>query len=223
MSFSESEENLPGNRPNYDLDFEKAAQTGDIKRIVDILATGADVDGTGNLALTPLMQAIWSEQYKAAKLLIDRGADVHRTDIAGYNCFSIAAEKKDPAYLELLFNHCDKSCLDFSTEHNPLFIAAKANHARHVQACIKAGIDINAKDDSNWTPLHHAFLNNAHDVMKVLFEANVKIPPYFQAFAGLINKDETYDMIIRHLEKRTAQQTVRMSRLKRIKTPGFRA
>lgn len=208
---------MPDNRPNLDLDFEQAAKKGDLKRIKEILETGAAVDGTGNLALTPLMQAIWSDKLEAAKLLIANGADVHHTDIAGYNCFSMAAEKEDPAYLELLFDHCDKSRLEFQPEYNPLFIAAKENRVRHVRACIKAGMDINAQDDTDWTPLHHAYLNDARDVMKELFDAKVKIPPYFLAFAGLMNTPEAYDMMVRHLEQRTAQQTKRMLNLKRHK------
>lgn len=223
MVISASDGPVPEWPDNTDLAFEKAAKQGDLDKLKELVEGGASPDGSGALAMTPLMQAVWNKQYEAARYLIEKGADIHIENIVGQSVFGIAAGIKDPAYLKLLFENADPDKMTFTDEYNPLFIAVKKVLVANVETCIQGGMDVNRKDEHDWTPLHHAYIQDAADIMDVLFKAGAEIPPYFLAFMSNTSTGETYQKALRHIEERTARQTMRMSRLKRANTPGIRA
>ena len=59
-----------------------AAQKGDVAAITAALDAGAGVDESDGTA-TPLYYAVWMGHTEAAKLLIERGADVNAPTIFG--------------------------------------------------------------------------------------------------------------------------------------------
>ena len=58
-----------------------------------------------------------------------------------------------------------------------LHYAALENDVAKAQAAIKNGVDVNARDDNEWTALHFAAQSNSFDVAKLLFESGAAVDP----------------------------------------------
>jgi ankyrin repeat protein len=61
-----------------DLDLFEAAALGDVARLRELLAAGADPNEFAPDGFTPLTLASFFKQPEAARLLLDHGADVHQ-------------------------------------------------------------------------------------------------------------------------------------------------
>ena len=85
-----------------------AARSGSIEAMTVLLDSGADINRpapTGDdWDATPLQHAILARQPAAARLLVDRGADLTRGD-SGLRPLFLAADDTDPTILELLLAH----------------------------------------------------------------------------------------------------------------------
>ena len=87
-----------------------ASRSGSLEAITLLLDSGADVNLPGstgdNWDATPLQHAILQRQPAAARLLVDRGADLNRGAGPGSPTpLLLAAGDTDPAILELLLAH----------------------------------------------------------------------------------------------------------------------
>jgi ankyrin repeat protein len=83
-----------------------AAFRGNSRMLKTLLDAGANVNGEGFFG-TPLEQAAWSDQTKAARMLIARGAEVNQKDHGvGYSPLHWAAssEGSDPSLVKLLLD-----------------------------------------------------------------------------------------------------------------------
>src|SRR5437667_329560 len=58
-----------------------------------------------------------------------------------------------------------------------LHYAAKENDVAKAQGLIKDKVDVNAKDDNEWTALHFAAQSNSLDIAKLLLEAGAEVDP----------------------------------------------
>ena len=58
-----------------------------------------------------------------------------------------------------------------------LHYAASENDVGKAQTLIKGKVDINAKDDNEWTALHFAAQANSLDIAKLLLEAGAEVDP----------------------------------------------
>ena len=57
----------------------------------------------------------------------------------------------------------------------PLHWSARNGHLEVVRALIKAGADVNAKDNDGWTPLHYSAWNGHLEVARALIEAGADV------------------------------------------------
>jgi hypothetical protein len=57
--------------------FLNSIRQGDIKKVEEYIDKGADVNLIKNERQTPLMYAIWSNNFEIVKLLVSKGADVN--------------------------------------------------------------------------------------------------------------------------------------------------
>jgi ankyrin repeat protein len=120
-------------------DFIKAAKTGDVGRIRELVQADAkllaarDADGS-----TALHCAAWKGHPEVVAALLAAGADVH-------------AENQN--------DHWGTT---------PLHAAAHANQAAIAAALIAAGADVNARDRQGQTPLAHTAFHKATAAAKIL-------------------------------------------------------
>ena len=81
-----------------------AAKKGDVAGIVIALDAGANINESDGMA-TALFYAILGGKLEAAKLLIERGADVNAPSIMGTGPLGLAVGKRNVELIKLLLDH----------------------------------------------------------------------------------------------------------------------
>ena len=141
------------------------AQRGDVETLRALLDAGCDVDERDFSGFTPLMVAAREGHADCARLLLQRGADLHNLSDDG---------SKDP--------------LGSTAAH----IAAERGHKDVLLALLDAGCGVDVKDKWNHTPLrmalHYAVSGGSPDCARLLLRrgANVRncqAPEYAHTFA----------------------------------------
>lgn len=89
-----------------DTPLHKAANQGDLEACKDLLDAGeTDVNAPGAAERTALQRAVGGNHLELAKLLIERGADVHKTDKSGRTALHWAAIGGHHEPVQLLLDH----------------------------------------------------------------------------------------------------------------------
>jgi uncharacterized protein len=81
-----------------------AVMLGWTKTVHQLLDRGANVNSAGKYGATPLMLAVMWKRPVIAKLLLERGADVHAKNAAGHTAAEMIAEG-DEEMTDLLARH----------------------------------------------------------------------------------------------------------------------
>ncbi|NJM91910.1 MAG: c-type cytochrome [Rhodospirillaceae bacterium] len=151
-----------------------AAKAGDVAKIEQLLAEGADINQSTGLA-TPLVYAIREGHPDAAKLLIERGADVNASTNFGAPLHAAAGQGLATTAALLLERGADPNAR--SKELTPLHIAARDGSLEVAVVLLDHGADINAVTALEEPALHLAILNGHADVADLLLERGTKAPP----------------------------------------------
>lgn len=182
-----------------------AIKMGDVRAVNLLLQNGAHVDARDN-GIPALVRAVTENQLDIARVLLEKGADVHRR-VEGPNsdwywgAIHYAAEKRDADFINLLAKYgADVNCRLNPTStrvETPLHIAAKIGNYDAVVALVILGADVNANSApskghsvNHWresTPLAYAAHNLKYadnpknlDLIKFLVEnggyRNVSLP-----------------------------------------------
>jgi hypothetical protein len=154
----------------------QAARQGDLAKVKDQLAKGADVNAPHNYSgWTALSEAANAGHADVVKVLLDHGADMNWRDRGmGITALGYAAAQNHAAVVELLLKHGAE--LELGNEYNvtPLMSAAGSGHAPIVQMLLAAGADVNACTTAGATSLEFAKINKHAQVVKILQSAGGK-------------------------------------------------
>src|SRR5215831_9819149 len=71
-------------------DLWKIAETGEVGQLIELLARGADVNGSNQAGVTALMLAAYHGKLEMVRALTDHGADVNATDRDGFTAAMLA-------------------------------------------------------------------------------------------------------------------------------------
>jgi cytochrome c len=153
---------------------DEAAKDGDIAKIEQLLAQGADINQSTGLA-TPLIYAIRGGHEDAARLLIERGADVNAVSTLGTPLHAAASEGLASIATMLLEHGAnpDARWKDMTALH----MAARDGNMDVVLTLLDHGADINAVTRLEKPAVHLALLNGHSDVAELLLERGTKAPP----------------------------------------------
>lgn len=152
-----------------------AATKGDVAAITAALDAGAGVDESDGSA-TPLYLAVRAGHFAAAKLLIERGADVNAAPTAGLGpALMPALAKRRVDLINLLLDGGANPNSDRGGQA-ALHVAVTLGCLDCVKALVEAGADVNAKTKDGKTALHLAKRKGQRDVADYLLSHGVVLP-----------------------------------------------
>ena len=159
---------------DWNAELFKSARNGDLERVKECLANGADVNARGSYNETALMEAIFCGNEEVAKFLVEKGADVNAKDNDGFTALMEAVYRPRIDMCSLLIlngadinamDNYDNTVLMYAT--GKIYANINAGRIRYrektsmtniliVSALLEQNADINAKNSGNWTALHYA-------------------------------------------------------------------
>ncbi len=155
----------------------------DSEAVALLLAKGAHVDAKNSQGETHLHWAASSGDVQIAQLLLDAGADKNTVNHEGETALDLA-KKGGHADLYKLLQPSNGGLVAPQISHEPLKNetpfdkVVRENNIRGVKDFIELKVDLNAAGGSGMTPLYHASLTGATDIVELLIlsGANVNEP-----------------------------------------------
>lgn len=152
----------------------KAAEIGDVSRVVALLDHGAPIDSRRPQdGKTPLHLAAKHGHLETLHALLDRGASVHAQDRDG--AFPLHAAVGDVGTLQVLLERgIDVDAPDVRL-WTPLHHAAWKGTAGAIHVLADHGATIDAKAKNDWTPLHQATWKGRIETSVALLDRGARI------------------------------------------------
>ncbi|PBB32458.1 MULTISPECIES: ankyrin repeat domain-containing protein [unclassified Mesorhizobium] len=166
---------LPVPTASYAAAIHDAAVKGDIGAIKAALDAGAGVDESDGKA-TPLYLAVKGGHFAAAKMLIERGADVNAapTPVLGPALMPALAKRRIDLINLLLDGGANPNSK--RSRENAIHIAVNLGCIDCVKALVEAGADVNAKTKDGKTPIHLAKRKGQREIADYLMSHGVVLP-----------------------------------------------
>jgi len=141
------------------------------------LTLGLDVNQKNWEQETPLMVAVDNDQYANIKLLLNAKADQNILDLCGNHVLFKAASLKqpNPKIIKLLIKHGAKIDYVRYTNTTAIFHAMESESQIATITLIKAGCNVNHKNNACNTPLLVATIHNRVNVIKQLLKKKINI------------------------------------------------
>lgn len=150
----EEEKNFISNYKRYPINI--ISRYGDEKTLSILIKNGANIESINENGDTPLIEAIYYDNFKTIAYLLKNGANVNASNNIGETPLIIASAKTN----ERIFNEVIKYNVDYNTVSNTgatcLFGAIESNNINIMKKVIEAGVDINQMLNNGVTPLYLA-------------------------------------------------------------------
>jgi hypothetical protein len=136
-----------------------AAQRGDLAKLEQGIAAGADVNVRDAQGRTPLHVATFAKQQDAIRALVKAGADLGALENDRYDAVTIAAVADDEETLRVLLSLGASAKLVTSRyDGTALIAAAHLGHDGVVRQLIAAGAPLDHVNNLHWTALIEAIV-----------------------------------------------------------------
>ncbi|MEJ2705466.1 MAG: ankyrin repeat domain-containing protein, partial [Sedimentisphaerales bacterium] len=131
-----------------------AVQIGNLEKVKALLEEGTDINAKNDNGQTPLILAIYNKQAEMGKFLIKNGADVNIADKRGFVPLVYALWNTDPNVVKMLLdNGADVNAKDSALSFSVLHWAIAMDSKEATELVLAAGASVNAKSNSEETPL----------------------------------------------------------------------
>ncbi|WP_341811169.1 ankyrin repeat domain-containing protein [Wolbachia endosymbiont (group A) of Oxytorus armatus] len=131
-----------------------AVKNGDLNKVEDFISQGTSLEVKDSNGNTLLHYASQNDHLEVVEYLIKKGASLKAKNKDGKTPLDLALQKNYISIIEFL----KKTQLDLDEE---LLATVKGDDLNRVKALVSQGASLEAKDNSNNTPLHNA-CNNGH-------------------------------------------------------------
>lgn len=133
-----------------------AAEGGHLECCSLITERGSEVNAKDNLQETPLIRAVEKGHYPVVQLLVNKGADIHCKNRFGDTIFRTIDRKHEILrYLIEKGEDSDLRANNHSYGTTLLHQMAERGDIEMVRLILTKGIDVNIRDMTGRTPLHH--------------------------------------------------------------------
>jgi ankyrin repeat protein len=150
----------------------EAAANGQVDKIKQLLAEGADLNVQGKEGMTVLFWALVNENKKGFQSLLEAGANPNVQMANGDSAMSYAAMHEDTWYLETVLKHGgNPNLVDPTTGETPIYESIRRLRAKHVRMLIGAGANLNFQNKDGYTPVVTAANGNQYDLVYAMLEA----------------------------------------------------
>lgn len=150
-----------------------AAEKGDLSRVEELLAKGADVNVANSDGYTALYYAVQSGNLRSVEVLLKAGADVNARTRKNFTPLMASinmAWGKPDITLALINAGADVNFTDSDGE-TALWIATTESSDQVMEALLKKGANPNVQvKDNGETPLHEAAANGLVDRVQLLLK-----------------------------------------------------
>ncbi len=143
-----------------------AVRNGDLSQVQVLIARGSPLDAQGTWGCTALHVAVEQGNVEMVEVLIRCGARVDGADNQGRTPAMSALARGRREIVEYLVR--------MGAAMN-LHLAACLGDTARAKALIDSGAHVNARDDSDWTPLHYAVFFGHREVVKLLIAAGADL------------------------------------------------
>ena len=148
-------------------DLIKASRTGNMKKITELLDSGADPNYKNAKGDCALIEAI--EKIKVVELLLNRRADPNIQDKNGNTALLFAAINNKTKVVDLLLDRgADPNIPDNVTGNTPLLEASKEGYGKIVELLLSKGANPELENKFKFTPIKAATRENHKSVIKML-------------------------------------------------------
>ena len=142
------------------------------KTVEMLISLGADLEAVDKNQETPLYEAAYSRSFESAKILIEAGANVDHKNKDGVTpIYSAASRGGCHVALALMDAGADIHAVGGKGRTLLHEAAHYAKNLNLVNTLISKGLNIEAKDGSNWTALHYAVLRGGPEIVSALLAA----------------------------------------------------
>ena len=149
----------------------RAASFGDVERLTTLLTARPDsVNECDPIGLTPLQYAACWSQLSAAKLLIERGADVNLAKSWTPLHYAAAAGQEKLAAV-LIDAGADINIRSKADDTTPLHAATVKRQASMARFLIDHGASLDLATKSGWNACHFAAHEGDVEIMRILLDA----------------------------------------------------
>ncbi|CAG0996156.1 protein phosphatase 1 regulatory subunit 27 [Burkholderiales bacterium] len=154
----------------------EAAAGGDLARVRELLASGANADARDAGGATALMHAAHAGRLDVVRALLDAGADANATDERGWGALAKACHNADldrgfADVVALLAGRGADVEAPIGYGIRPLMLAAGYGETAVVEALLAAGADVVARNEGGLTALMMVKEKFYVDVINLLHEA----------------------------------------------------
>jgi len=157
-------------------EFHNAAKEDKVKKMQALLSTDENwLEKRDKYKRTPLHSAARYGAYKAARFLLDRGADFNVKDEKGNTPLHLASIYRHDEIVDLLIQH--KSDVDLLNAQGQasLYLASLYGNPESIKLLLAGGAKLNIKDAEGNTPLHTAVLYRHPENLDEILKANPDI------------------------------------------------
>ena len=155
----------------------RAAETGNSAQLQALLQKGTPVDQKGGpMDETALMIAARHGNLGIVRTLIDAGADINAKSKYGDTALTAATYFCHPPITEFLLDHgADVNVQNYAYGSTPLMLANECNDISIVEALIKRGATINARNKKGQTTLITASIKGNTQIVHALLDAGANV------------------------------------------------